>query len=73
MSGWLLPGAIALAAMTSTYFCCVRPMRRGSCMTPVRRGKNGDDLDRALGEAREELRQLQLSQPSGDSISPRRR
>lgn len=59
MSVWLA-GLIALAAITVTYFSCVRPHLRGNagCATPGGGAQSDADLDRQVAELREELRVL---------------
>ncbi|WP_249643800.1 hypothetical protein [Nocardia sputi] len=53
MSTWLA-AALAAAAVTLTYFCCIRPMRRGSC----RMGAKPAGVEGELAEPRAELRSL---------------
>ncbi|MEC3974424.1 hypothetical protein [Amycolatopsis sp. H20-H5] len=55
MPTWFV-AAVAIAAVTVTYFSCVRPMlrERGHCDAPGR----GGDLDRRIAELREEVRVL---------------
>jgi hypothetical protein len=50
VSGWLPPALVLAAALTSTYLCCLRPLRGGAC-----RGRPAgmsaaveDNLDRQL-------------------------
>ncbi len=59
MSDLWLPIAVVVAAFALSYLFCVRPMRRGQCMTtrPGAASQTGE-LDRALTEARAELAQL---------------
>lgn len=48
---------IAIAAITATYFFCIRPMRRGECGMAA--GENQDEeRSREIAELREELRIL---------------
>ncbi len=56
MSTWLA-AAIALGAVASTYYFCIRPHLRGQGCGSGRSGSAHDaELDRQLGELREELR-----------------
>ena len=49
-----LPATVAAAAVTFTYFFCVRPMRRGQCgMT-----SSENQLDKELAEARSALARI---------------
>lgn len=59
MSDLWLPVAVVVAAFALSYLFCMRPMRRGRCMT-ARPGSTSQpsELDRALTEARAELAQL---------------
>ncbi|CAM4339950.1 hypothetical protein NONI108955_21695 [Nocardia ninae] len=53
MSIWFA-AALVVAAVTLTYFCCIRPMRRGSC----RVGAKPAGVERELAELRADLRSL---------------
>ena len=53
----LLAALTAVAAMTATYFFCVRPMRRGSCTMGGTSGTDSE-IDRQLTELEDELRAL---------------
>jgi K+-transporting ATPase c subunit len=64
MSTWLA-AATALAAITATYFFCVRPGMRGRCPASGAGASGGSsaansnaELDRQLEELREEVRML---------------
>lgn len=61
MPTWIA-AAIAVAAITATYFACIRPMRRGRRAINGTRGQNAGmrhaETDRQLAELREELRML---------------
>ncbi|SEP53329.1 hypothetical protein [Amycolatopsis saalfeldensis] len=59
MPTWVV-AVIAIAAVTATYFSCVRPMLRGRshCGAPAGR----DDLDRQIAELREEVRVLRAQE-----------
>jgi hypothetical protein len=59
MSVWVA-GLIAVAAITATYFSCVRPHLRGraGCGMAATGGQQGTELDRQVAELREELRVL---------------
>jgi hypothetical protein len=66
MSTWLA-GLIAVAAVTVTYFSCVRPHLRGRGCAPARGSAEQDaELDRQVAELLEELRVLR-AQDSLDS------
>ncbi len=59
MNEWWLPAGILLAAVGSTYFFCVRPMRRGNRATSAAgRSRTARQLDQALDDARTELARL---------------
>lgn len=66
MSTWLA-GLVALAAITATYFFCLRPhlRGRGCAMTGESSGKDAE-LDRQVAELREEVRAMR-AQDSLDS------
>ncbi len=55
MPTWLA-ALIAIAAITATYYFCIRPMRRGECGMAT--GGNEDERSREIAELREELRIL---------------
>ena len=57
MNGVWLAAATAAAAITLTYFCCIRPMRRGHCTmsAPWLGRRTPAQLDRDLADARAEL------------------
>ncbi len=55
MPTWLA-GLVALAAVVTVYFTCLRPMRRGHCALPA--GGQDTELQREIAELREELRIL---------------
>jgi hypothetical protein len=59
MSVWIA-GLIALAAITATYFSCVRPhlRNRGGCGVAGGAARNDAELDRQVAEMREEFRLL---------------
>jgi hypothetical protein len=64
VSEWLLPAGTAVAALTLTYFFCVRPMRRGQCAsTSPAPAVAPEELDRALVRARAELARLGQDAP----------
>lgn len=67
MNGVWLAAATAVAVITLTYLCCIRPMRRGHCtMSTPRLGRRApDQLDRAVADARAELDALkaQIASP----------
>ena len=52
------PASIFLAAVGSTYFFCVRPMRRANRAPSAAGHSRTGELDRALDEARTELTKL---------------
>ena len=59
MSDLWLPVAVVAVAFALSYLFCVRPMRRGHCMTArPGRATQANELDRAITEARAELDQL---------------
>ena len=58
MSGWLLPALVLAVALTSTYLCCLRPMRGGACRGRPAGAAAEDDLDRQLRQARLERDRL---------------
>ena len=60
MSELWLPIAVVVAAFALSYLFCMRPMRRGHCMTAQpTRASQPSELDRAITEARAELAQLE--------------
>ena len=69
MTELLFPAAVMMGALAMTYFCCLRPMRRGQAChhsTPPADA----DLDRALSQARQELERLRATPTDGPSASP---
>lgn len=56
MSTWIA-AFIAIAAITATYFLCVRPAMRGRCPSSRSPG-SGAATDRQIAELREEVRVL---------------
>ncbi|MDQ2708699.1 MAG: hypothetical protein M3Z25_14125 [Actinomycetota bacterium] len=78
MSTWLA-AAIAIAAIAATYFFCIRPHLRGQgCGAAGSTSAQDAELDRQLGELREELRVLHAQDrldsgqvPSGTHTPPR--
>ncbi|WP_102143052.1 hypothetical protein [Mycobacterium hubeiense] len=69
MNTWLA-AAVAAAAISLTYFFCVRPTLRGrgGCAMTERAGERSD-RDREIAELREELRVLR-AQDALDRHSP---
>jgi hypothetical protein len=73
MSTWLA-AAVAAAAISLTYFFCVRPMLRGRGCAMTDRAGDRSARDREIAELREELRVLraqdaldrQLPPPAGE-------
>lgn len=58
MSAWIA-ALIAVAAVTVTYFSCVRPMLRGRGHCRMARGSGPQaDIDRQIAELRADLRVL---------------
>ncbi|MDQ2706460.1 MAG: hypothetical protein M3Z25_01965 [Actinomycetota bacterium] len=58
MSTWL-SAAVAIAAIASTYFFCIRPHLRGHGCGGANGGSAHDaEMDRQVAELREELRVL---------------
>lgn len=69
MTELLLPAAVLVAAVTLTYFFCLRTMREGqACHQPTSRAAEVE-LDRALREARQELERLRTTLVAGQSTS----
>lgn len=60
----LLPALVAVAAITLTYFLCIRPMRRGQCgMMPQHQGGDTDaQRDEEIARLRAEVDELRQSQ-----------
>lgn len=59
MSDLWLPIAVVVAAFSLSYLFCVRPMRRGYCLTAQTQPTHEPgELDRAVSDARAELAQL---------------
>ncbi len=57
MPTWMA-ALIAIAAITATYYFCIRPMRRGECGTAAGQNQPDEARDREIAELREELRIL---------------
>ncbi|MBB5161733.1 hypothetical protein HNP02_001670 [Mycobacterium sp. AZCC_0083] len=57
MPTWLA-GLVAVAAITVTYFFCVRPHLRGRGCTATGGTAHGGQVDRQIAELREELRAM---------------
>ncbi len=49
---------IAVAAITATYYFCIRPMRRGECGMAAGQYQPDEARNREIAELREELRIL---------------
>ncbi len=65
MSDLWLPMAVVVAAFALSYLFCVRPMRRGHCMTTrTQPAHEPGELDRAVSDARAELDQLRAGSGS---------
>ena len=70
MTELVLPVAVLIAAVTTTYFFCLRPMRNGQGRhQPASPAEV--DLDRALHEARQELERLRAAPGTGRGTSSR--
>lgn len=67
MSTWIA-AVIAAAALTSTYFFCIRPMRRGHsrCARPAGSGS----VSRQVAELRKELQTLQRQDSAAKNAAP---
>lgn len=59
-----LPATAAAAAVTFTYFFCVRPMRRGQCAMTSSADENR--LDKELTEAQSALARMRADQHASD-------
>jgi hypothetical protein len=57
MPTWLA-GLVAVAAITVTYFLCVRPRLRGRGCTATGGAAHDGEVDRHVAELREELRAM---------------
>lgn len=64
---------IALAAITVTYFSCVRPMLRGRGHCAADGSTRDAELDRQVAELREELRVLRAQDSLDSGRVPRSR
>jgi hypothetical protein len=64
MSELWLPATVAAAAVTFTYFFCVRPMRRGTCGMSSSAEEN--QLDKELAEAQSALARMRADQHASD-------
>ena len=61
MTDLVLPVVVLVAAVTMTYFFCLRPMRKGhACHQSTSRAAEAE-LDRALREAKLELDRLRTT------------
>ena len=67
----LFPALVAVAAITLTYFACIRPMRRGQCgMTPGQHaGKADSERDAEIARLRAEVADLHRGQEQKRSRS----
>lgn len=56
----LFPALVAVAAITLTYFMCLRPMRRGKCMITPRQdaGQADSERDSEIARLRAEVADL---------------
>jgi hypothetical protein len=70
MSTWVA-GLIALAAITVTYFSCVRPHLRGRGCAMTGSPTHDADLDRQVAGLREELRVLRAQDSLDSGQAPR--
>ena len=78
MSQLIIPGLVAVAAVTLTYVFCIRPMRNGShCAMPgmSQAGNCGDgavdaEIQRLRAEVASLHRDLSAGQPAIDSSTP---
>ncbi|ASU81833.1 hypothetical protein CDO52_02665 [Nocardiopsis gilva YIM 90087] len=69
----LLPLAAVVVAFTATYFCCIRPMRRGTCAmggAPQHMDERAERLEQELRAAREELAELKQHQAHSTDTAP---
>lgn len=59
----VLPALIAVAAITLTYFMCIRPMRRGQCGMMPQKHVGGVDSEREaeIARLRAEVAELRRS------------
>lgn len=64
MTDLLLPAGIIAASLAMTYFCCVRPMRRGHCAGQGLQHSADNELDRALRQARADLEKIRAEVPN---------
>lgn len=64
---------IALAAITVTYFCCVRPMLTGRSHGAATSSAPDAELDRQIADLREELRVLRAQDALDRGRVPRSR
>lgn len=65
----LFPALVAVAAITLTYFLCIRPMRRGRCgmMPQHQAGDSGEQRDAEIARLRAEVDELRRSQESSQA------
>lgn len=61
---------IAAAAITATYFFCIRPMRRGQCGMATGDDQRDVERTREIAELREELRILRVEDSLGSGPAP---
>lgn len=71
MSTWIA-AFVAVAAITATYFFCVRPGMRGRCAMNTSADPS-PDTDRQVAELREELRVLRAQESLDSGRVPSRR
>jgi len=71
MPSWAFPALLLVAAVTVTYFSCVRPMLKGKghCAGQNSPGADGDAVGREIAALREELRILRAE----DSLQQERK
>jgi hypothetical protein len=69
MPTWLA-GLVAVAAITVTYFFCLRPHLRGRDCTATGGAAHDRELDRQVTELREELRAMRAQDCLGSGQVP---
>ncbi len=55
MTEFLMPVGVLVASLATTYYFCLRPMRRGHCGPGARQEATHDDVELSLQQARLDL------------------
>ena len=58
MTDFLVPIGVLVVSLATTYYFCLRPMRRGHCGPGARQKATHDDVELSLQQARLDLARL---------------